>query len=299
MNPDKQSCKTALNEQSKRFFEKCSDLELLERAIRDTARKQLQVTAENQTRWKEVGGSMESGASHHNMTYRSLTDGNHVFYDSRSRTYEQISQDIHFHQNKQFQWVLAETYELFEDFIEICYAYAQHLNPPVWKTAEVDRLTPASDGSYSLDEMLRLATDPRMTGDTFAKLHRFRAKYPQLRAAESRSPLHEKPSFVLALIELLRHVIVHNGGKVGDRKAFTQRVLSKAGLLNNGNPDSALLDDINEFLRDWQGSTVVVLLDAPMRELPGGYVSRLGYLTNFLLAYASFVHTDLLGPLME
>lgn len=299
MNPDKQICKTALSEQFKHFFEKCSDLELLERAIRDTAKKQLQVTAESQNRWKEVGGAMESGASHHNMTYRSLTDGNHVFYDSRSRTYEQIGQDIHFHQNKHFQWVLAETYELFEDFIEISYAYAQHLNPPFWKTAEIDRLTPTSDGSYSLDELLRHAADPRMTVDTFAKLRRFRSKYPELHAAESRSPLHQKPVFALALIEILRHVIVHNGGKVRGREAFTQRVLAKAGLLNNGNPSEDLLADIGEFLRDWQGSTVVVLLDAPMSGLPGGYVSRLGYLTNFLLAYAAFVHMNLLAPLLE
>ena len=73
--------------------------------------------------------------------------------------------------------MLAETYELFEDFIETAYAYAQHLDPPLWKTAEIERLTPTSDGSYSLDELLRLSADPRMTVDTFAKLHRFKAKY--------------------------------------------------------------------------------------------------------------------------
>ena len=104
---------------------------------------------------------------------------------------------------------------------------------------------------------------------------------------------------MIALIEQLRHVIVHNGGRVKSKDSFIEKLRSKTGTLNGGAPSRNLVAETETFLGEREGHTYVLLLDMQSSALPFAYTSRIGRLTNILLAYAGFIHTELLMPFTE
>ena len=51
------------------------------------------------------------------------------FYGYKERRLEDQKRAVWRHKNKQYQWLLAEAYELFEDFIESAYGFAGFYRP--------------------------------------------------------------------------------------------------------------------------------------------------------------------------
>ena len=296
MTPKPAECGIALAAQYQKFLSVFADLDLLESAVRDTANEQVRRSLEVAARLK-AEGLEDTSYSHHHMTFRSFIDGKHIFYESRTRHANQIREDFRVHQNKQNQWIVAEAYEAFKELIDCCYAYAQHIGPPLWKASQLAGL-PSSPppASPTIDELLKAAANSKVTGDAYAKLTRFRAVYPQLLQVERSNPLSKNPCFTLALIELLRHIIVHNGGKPKTRAMFENRVLTKSGLLNNGKPDKRYVGEIGFYLTEYQGNCIVLLTDANKPDFPGAYVSRVTLLTNILMAYGHIIYSELLVP---
>ena len=52
------------------------------------------------------------------------------------KTYEQTSNDVFFHYNKQMQWFLVEAYEIYEKFIENLYSLMGYLDNDFWNLSD-------------------------------------------------------------------------------------------------------------------------------------------------------------------
>lgn len=282
-----------IDRQSQHFLTHFADIELLERTMRDATTDQHRRLLENRKRLVDQGLE-DLSSSHHNMSFRSLSTGEHIFYHARSRTSEEIRVDLLIHQNKQYQWLLAEGYEAFEDYVEFVYAVGGILHEPLWRPAELLKLKAAWGSNPSLDAYKEWAANPRYTGDVLSKMERFRSTFPGMSAVEADSPHYPNPKFQLALIEMLRHVVVHNSGRVKNKDAFVQRIFARSGASPTGVEGPAMLGQIREFLGERNGEIFVHLLDIPVQPLPGAYVSRIEVLLDLLLAYANYICTEVL-----
>lgn len=282
-----------IDRQYERMLTAFTDIELIERALRDNTREQYRTLTTNSDSLKSEG--LEAiDAAHHNMTFRSLQGGETIFYRTISRDSKQLRLDLLVHQNKQYQWLLADAYEWFEDYIKFAYGVAGYKNSLLWRPTEIKKLHNANGTSPNLAAYLASSFNFRDTGDILDKINRFRTVFGALKVAEKSNLNYHSPKFTLALIEMLRHIIVHNGGRLKDKQAFVQKTFRRAGLSLAGVDSSAYTSQIDTFLATLNGETVVHLLDAGQSELPGAYVSRLGVLLDLLLAYAHIIHGNVL-----
>ncbi len=68
----------------------------------------------------------------HNMSFRNAKTGDAIFYGFKELSIEDRYLHVLLHKNKQYQWLLAEAYEEFEDYIENAYAYYGSINNSFW-----------------------------------------------------------------------------------------------------------------------------------------------------------------------
>ena len=296
MPTPKEECREILESHYGQMTATFADLQILQSSIRTSTRRAIQQSFENSERL-EAQGKTDSSYSLHHMHFRSLADGSNVFYAKSLRESKDIRRDMHLHENKQLRWIVVEAYEAYQDFIDVCYACAQHLGENLWRADELRRAeSRAGKAPPTLQSLLDIASESKSTGDAYSKVSRFRNHFPEVGSAEERRALGHAPQFVLALVEQLRHVIVHQGGRVSSREAFEEQVLSKAGVWNNGRPAQMYVNEFAFYLAEYQGQCLVRLSAAPTPDLPFGEVSRVDSLLHIVLAYAHFIYADLLLP---
>ena len=288
---------TELDQQYERLLTAFADIELIERAMRESTKDQYRALVANAQNLK-AEGLEDLAAAHHNMTFRSLREGETQFYRSVTRDSKQLRTDLLIHQNKQYQWLLTEAYEWFEDYIEFAYGIGGFLKPTLWRPAELRRLYEVKGHSAILHDFLVQSSSARDTGDALSKLNRFRTVFSAFKSAEQANPNYRSTRFVLVLVEMLRHVIVHNGGRIKNKGLFVERIFARAGLSPSGHEGTILARMVDDFLGRVNGETIVHLLDANRPNLPGAYTSRIGVLIDLLLAYAHFIHAEVLSPLV-
>ena len=92
----------------------------------------------------------------------------------------------------------------------------------------------------------------------------------------------------VTLIEKLRHIIVHNGGIVGNRVSFINRVLKDAGLFNNGNYKQEYKEFIEQFFGSNSFQNNISLLEIRHNQdtVFDVHVNIFDMLSGYLLAYS-------------
>jgi hypothetical protein len=115
----------------------------------------------------------------------------------------------------------------------------------------------------------------------------FRQSFPLLQRYEVNNKLGVNLVLAITLVEKLRHLIVHNGGKTKSKNAFIELVAKEAGLLNNGNVAFENRELIEQFFGADKYENLVALLEIQVHpELPiENYVCRFGILINYLMSY--------------
>jgi hypothetical protein len=84
---------------------------------------------------------------------------------------------------------------------------------------------------------------------------------PGVRALE-KDNAHEIDYMVaLLMIERMRHVIVHNRGRVKGRDEFATAILSDAGMLSAGKPKAEDAAFVGQYFGDGRLNTTILLLD--------------------------------------
>lgn len=194
--------------------------------------------------------------------------------------------------NKQYQWLLTEAYELFEDYIESIYACAGYINNDFW---------PASDyGSISVSDIKSMdfnwfqATARKKKEATKAVLNKLRAEIENFAKVETTNLAKRNYRFLITMIENMRHIIVHNGGYFNDTELFISNTIHKSGI--NGKKVQDYENYIKYFIGEMQGKDAVSLIEVPSVKYPAhmnAHVSRINFLISILLEYSFIVMTEL------
>ena len=147
---------------------------------------------------------------------------------------------IYYH-NKLHQWLLATSFEAFE-------VYLKQIYPLLF----------AGKTPNSADKILK----------------KIRETYANYKKVEQNKviPFIESNTinnaFQLAMIEKMRHKIVHANGIVNNRKYFLEDILESIGLINNGNYDIKYKNTVDTYFNNVYAEEIV-LLDIPVFESSG------------------------------
>lgn len=280
-----------MDTQYKEFLSNIAGVELLSRQVKSSTDKEFESMAKNHESLIENGLERHS-SSLHNMFFRSLTNGEPIFYDHMALDYERRVKDLINRRNKHYLWLLAEAFEYFEDLVELMYAHIGHKEPSAWPPKETKGETPASLANKPFEWFHEKSESNKRLN---TKLECIRKRFPTLAAIEKSNHFGIDFRFTICLIEMLRHIVVHNGGRVNDLQNFVARTFEQAGMANNGNYDPLKLQQINNFVAHDGSMHRIIMLEVQQHGTPF-HIDRLGAIINWLLAYADHIYRLLIRP---
>jgi hypothetical protein len=224
------------------------------------------------------------------MTFYDARTGIIKFYNHKKRSLEDRYLHVLLHKNKQYQWLLAEAYEEFEDYLENIYAYYGGINNAFWPLQDYGNISLSELGNKDYAWYAEQAKKKKDIPHSI--LNRFRKQFPELMTVEATNKLEINLSLAVTLIEKLRHVIVHKGGKVSSKEAFIKLTTQQSGLYNNGNISRDYVNFINLFFGQNEYENLITLLEIRVQpEIPLDiHVSLFDKLTGYLMAYAFLIY---------
>ena len=276
------------------YSRKMIQLCLYQRAMNDTAKKELEKLSEYEKAIENILELKEhSTLSHHSMAFRIASSGEHFFYGQKKLSVKDKQISVDLHKNKQYQWLLSEAYEEFEDCIERLYAYAGFINNDFWPLKDYGAITLSEIENKDFNWFEEQATNKKDTPASI--INKFRSSFPNIMKIEEKNELGVNLRLAITLIEHLRHVIVHRGGTVLDKNKFRYNILKKCGLLNNGNIAEEHTQFIDGFLGSGDYEKTIFLLEVPINQkIPqGAYINVLDKLTGYLMAYVHLIYVSI------
>ena len=181
-----------------------------------------------------------------NMVSYDIESGGIHYYRHTERSVEEQIQVVCLHKNKQYHWLLAETYEVFEDYLKSLYAYLGLLDNNLWPACDFGNITFKEIAAKNFDWYLQQRAREKKDNPA-GILNHFRKIFPELVEIENKNYFKINLRLSITLIEKLRHQIVHCSGTVADRTAFCQKVMKKAGLSQNGEDAKHHLGFVNSL----------------------------------------------------
>ena len=280
-----------MDTQYKEFLSNIAEIELLSRQVKNSTDKEYDSMVKKHQSLIENGLEQHS-SSLHNMFFRSLANGEPIFYDHMTLDFDCRVKDLINRRNKHYLWLLAEAFEYFEDLVELMYAHIGHKKPSAWPSKETKGETLDSLATKPFEWFLQKSESNKKLS---AKLGCIRQLFPSLVTLEMTNHFGIDFRFTICLIEMLRHIIVHNNGRVIDFQKFVARIFEQAGMANNGNYDPEKLQQINNFIVPDGKIHRVVMLEIRQQGTPF-HIDRLGAIINWLLAYADHLYRLLIRP---
>lgn len=120
-------------------------LHLYQRATKELAKKELENLYKYQKSLGQTPELEKFSYSNHKMAFRRAIDGKHIFFGRTKLSIKNHQLSVILHKNKQYQWLLLEAYEEFEDCLEKLYAYAGYVDHNFWPLKDF--------GNISLNEL--------------------------------------------------------------------------------------------------------------------------------------------------
>ena len=272
------------------FSERMAEIELYYRAAKDIAKKEQQKIAEYLEYLNKNPQLKDVSSSLHNMSFYDAITGEIRFYNFKELNPKNRYLHVLLHKNKQYQWLLAEAYEEFEDFLEKIYAYKGYKDNDFWPLKDYGNIFISDIKTKDFKWFLERAKQKKDIPHSI--LNHFRKRYPIIAKVENDNKLRVNLRLAVILIENLRHIIVHKNGIVSNKQDFVINTLKKSGLYNNGKYDEKNYHLITSFFGDKEYENLITLLEIRVHpEIPLDiHVSLFNNLTGYLLAYAYLIY---------
>ena len=218
--------------------------------------------AENATFDDYAGGN--------SLIFRDIENDQHHFSGKQSYSFNDLIHSVTWHNNKQYQCLLVEAYEAFEDYVDELYEYIKQ----------------NEEGFF----------DNVSKKDPLKVLKKISTKISVISFLEKNNQQDCNYLFRTILISKLRHIIVHDGGFVKNIDELLEKTIGEMGLSGNRGDGKKYKDEMKFYLGEKDSKIFVLLLEHTQNnELPfNTYHDRLQYLVKDMLAYAKLLH-DFIG----
>lgn len=277
-----------------KYEEIVTEIQLYQRAIKRNTTKELKELNDYAKFLEEKPDLKDVSSSIDNMYFHDVRNGEMQLFGQKICSVEDRTKNIILHKNRQYQWLLAEAYEAFEDYIKKAYAFAGYIDKDFWPLKDFGNISLTELYKKDFDWFLIQAESKRDAPQSI--LNQFRLKFPSIVEIEKNNALKINLKLTVILIEQLRHIIVHNRGTTFKKEKFIEIVLKKAGLFNNGKYVKENYDFIASFFGGNEYTNNIVLLEVPKTapEFPFKIETCIFQtLSGNLLAYAHLIHESL------
>jgi hypothetical protein len=258
-----------------RYTNAVSQIYLYQSAVKTNAKKELEQLVMYERSLEEIPELKGVPLSAHNMFFLSAENGKPYFFAYKESSIKDKKKAVVLHKNKQYQWLLAEVYELFEDFIKEADALAGYKDKNFWNLTD----TRTEEKRKKLQPIL----------------NHFRSKLPRIIRTEKSNYFDVNLRLAIALVGQLRHIIVHKRGVVSNKEKFIADVFKKSGLSKEGEAASRNRKFIESFFGSGKYASTIHLLEIPTN--PGMpfevHIDIFEGLSRYLLAYAHLVKESL------
>lgn len=262
------------NARLEKFF---SEVAVLQRYQRLTANISKQMITDLQTRETELftlDAKFQEvlGTSVQQYTFYNPYTGVILPYSHIKLTLKETARLVHLHKNKQYQWLLVEAYELFEDYVVSLYDFIR-----------------TGSGEF------RLSVDANATLPTVVLKRKvpqiidmLRKKLPEVARMEVQNKTDTNLRLHYCMAEKFRHIIVHRNGKTSDPTLMTDEILKRANLAGDKAREPTARATIASYVGVDEVAGVIVLVEKPVF-CAGGLsiaINRQEDLVNSLMAHA-------------
>jgi hypothetical protein len=279
-----------LNEIWSDFAERMAAIELYQRAAKDITQKEQIYLKEYSDHLRENTKLKNSSISLHNMLFINARTGEKKPYNFKELSLEERKLQVLLHKNKQYKWLLAEAYEVFENYLENIYAYCGSINDSFWPLEDYGNVTLSELKNKNYTFYVERAKKKK--GIPKSILERFKMQFPKLKDDESKNKLQVNLYFVIMFIAQLRHVIVHEGGTVSDKEAFIKKTTKNCDLFNDGNISPDHVNFINQFFGKNEYENLITLLEIKINDekLYDINIYPFDILIDYLMSYAYLIY---------
>lgn len=225
-----------------------------------------------------------------NMTCMDILRNQKILIGFKDAPYAEHEQILLLQHNRQYQWLLVEAYEAFEDYLEKLYAYSGYLDNDFWKVKNFEGKSANEINRLGLDWFISKAKGGKLED----KLIQVNAKIPslaQILAIRKRcDPLDIDYEFTAILVSKLRHKIVHARGYAKKDEFIKSRLTEYplANMLEAERP--AYIDVMSSIFGNGQLENLIALLEVHDSTHPMMFVDRLGDLLARVTSYAMLLH---------
>lgn len=272
------------------YSNKMTQIYLYQRAMKEIAKKELEKISEYEKALEERPELKDYSHSYHKMVFRRATDGNFIFFGRKILSIDDRRLSVVLHKNKQYQWLLSESYEEFEDCLEKLYAFAGYVDNNFWPLKDFGNISLNELADRPFEWFEERASNKKDAPSSI--INKFRNTYDCIKNVETDNALGINLFLAITLVEFLRHIIVHRGGVVHDKDKFKERVLKKCGLFNSGRPAEAHTTFIDQFFGTGEYENTIVLLEIKTYpEIPlDTHINVFDVLSGYLMAYIHIIY---------
>ena len=269
------------------FTNKLVDINNYQSFVKDATKRSFNHYQEQIERTKELDiGDM---ASANRLFSRDIENGDLLTLGGKNNSYDDLVQTVELHNNKQYQWLLVEAYEAFEDYINELYAYIGWKDNTFWVAKDFGNISIDELEEQDLEWFKKRVQAKQGTPESIYK--QFRLKMKILKLLEKKNSQNIDYNFKIILIAKLRHIVVHNRGVIKDLDKFIETIFSEIGISQNGQNAEKYKSSILFYIGTTVDSENIVLLLEREHELVEGfplmtYHDRLGNLIKELASYS-------------
>lgn len=249
-----------LNDCYKKYTARMTEIYLYQAAAKSESQKELDKLNKHRENIKINPERERYFRSMHHMAFQSAMNGEIVQFGYNVHSIEDWIQAVYLRKNKQYQWLLAEAYEYFEDAVEDAYAFLGFKDNNAWPLKDFGEITVSEVNIKPFSWFQKQAGRKRIE----KHLSYFRKKFTEIEDLEINNALRINLKFSLIVVMKLRHIIVHNGGWVDDKEEFVKSVFKQAEILNNDRIDEVKKQLVESFFGVGEKANMVHLVENPV-----------------------------------
>ena len=125
------------------YSERIAQIDLFQRAVKTAARSEFDELTKQTEYLAKKPEHIEHSKSRHHMFFYDAQSGDEVIFDSKVQDIEERKKRLYYRQNRNYQWLLAESWEEFERFCISIYAAIGFQDYNEWPSKDYAEVTPS------------------------------------------------------------------------------------------------------------------------------------------------------------
>lgn len=287
-----------LNEELDAFLQKISKIMDMQSFVKHITDEQLKQIAKQINRRNSLGSQYKKifGTTFSSHFYDCSQTGETLCLAHYEHTLEKKRELLYLARNKQYQWLLVDAFEEFENFLITFYAIIGFNFHHLWPAKDFGNIKIQEIKSKNEDWFIQ-QTKKNHKNPTKTILSWIRNNTENLEQEERICKKGILLPLSICIVEQFRHTIVHCNGIISDQNAIEEKILKDSGLYNNSSINNDYKRLIQDFYGTYNDELYVFLIEEKDRKHSRDeftiFHCRFSLLISTVINYAKLIHKNL------